>query len=326
VYAEIDHKLGWRPTTNYRFQGFRKDAVEHEYFVNIRTDRNGFRMFGNLNSKKPKIMFIGDSFTHALEVSDDKTYYSILAGRLPIEVFAYGGGGYGTLQEYMILDEYIDQIKPDAIVWQYCYNDFINNSYDLELKSHINNNGMRRPYLTKDGQIFYALPGYWPFLRRIADEDSKFLYLLISRLDKLDASLATTVEEEIETKGAAHPGFRESSQITNMLVAMIRARVPPTINIYAFSVDNKSPYYEEFKRISGLNGLLFIDGIPDALHDAEEKGFVTKARDRQHWSGTGHRIAAETLLRYFETEWKNLLGGSSSEDSLHHAAHRRAVG
>ena len=54
---------------------------------------------------------------------------------LGIEVFAYGAGGYGTLQEYLILDEVIDEIQPTTMFWQFCNNDFTDNDHALEVAS-----------------------------------------------------------------------------------------------------------------------------------------------------------------------------------------------
>ena len=103
-------------------------------------------MFGKLSSAKPRVFVIGDSFTQATAASDQQTYYAVLQRLLDVEVFAYGGGGYGSLQEFMILDRYLDLIKPSLILWQFCTNDFINNSPELETGSVINNNGIVRPY------------------------------------------------------------------------------------------------------------------------------------------------------------------------------------
>ena len=133
------------------------DAGGNRYLIEYKTNKDGFRLFGNLkNNKKRKVMFVGDSFTHAVQVSNNKTYYGILGDALPIEVFAYGGGGYGTLQEFMIINKWLDVVKPDMVILQYCSNDFINNHFELELRSNRNNNGMRRPYLTNRDKIVYG--------------------------------------------------------------------------------------------------------------------------------------------------------------------------
>ncbi len=296
----IDKKLGWRTTENYVFKGWRKDASGKDYFVEVETNDYGFRIFEDIYSKKKKIMFIGDSFTEALQVSNDKTYYGFIQKTLPVEVFAYGGGGYGTLQEYMILDEYIDIIQPDFIVLQYHSNDFINNSYELELNSYKHNNGLRRPYLMENGKIFYAIPKRFSLIRNIANNYSEFLYVVLSRIDKLAAIKRKnmTVERYIEEQGKHHLGFKYSAQIMNKLIEMFRIR-SSKVRIFAFCVDDVPPYYEEFQNILKKNEIEFIDGIPQAILEAEDKGYITRASDKAHWNELAHKICAENIINYF---------------------------
>ena len=111
------------------------------YSVRRSQKQYGFRKFGDPSSTKLKMLVIGDSFTHATAVSDDRTYHALLSKILDVEVFAYGAGGYGTLQEY----RYVDLIKPNIVLWQFCINDFINNDNELELLSWVNNNGRSGP-------------------------------------------------------------------------------------------------------------------------------------------------------------------------------------
>jgi hypothetical protein len=255
-------------------------------------------MFGNTASSKIKIFFIGDSFTQALHVSDDKTYYAILSQHLPIEVFAYGGGGYGTLQECMILEEFAHLIDPAIIVLQYTSNDFVNNDYDLELKSTINNNRMRRPYLDQYDRVFYALPQRWAGLRHLVNKHSALMYVLMLRLDGMTRNRDATVENQIGAEGRHHRGFRRSVKVTERLLSMFQA-ASVNASVFAFGVDDYAPYYEEFKRIAKRNDITFIDGIPQAVRQAERNGVVTRAADGTHWNNFGHRVAAEELVKYF---------------------------
>jgi len=175
----LNDELGWMPAPNYVFTGEKVDAGGKKYSVKITTTKDGFRIFGNTQEQnKAKVLFLGDSFTNAVDVSDSKTYYGILKDTLPVEVFAFGGGGYGTLQEYMILEKYVDEIRPDILVLQFCSNDFINNDYELELRSRRNNNGMRRPYLTENG-VTYRLPKKFPVIRDLVNKYSQFLNPLV---------------------------------------------------------------------------------------------------------------------------------------------------
>ena len=94
------------PTNKY------KSAID----TKISTNNYGFRKWGNLKSLSLKIFIVGDSFTMSMYASDNQTYYSILADNLDTEVFTYGCSGYGTLQEYMIINKYFDTIKPDIVI------------------------------------------------------------------------------------------------------------------------------------------------------------------------------------------------------------------
>ncbi len=128
----LDPRLGWRSTPNFRYQGTGLESDGSTYFLTVTKNSLGFRAFGDLSSSKPKILVIGDSYTEALEVSDDQTYYTLIGRILGCEVFAIGSGGYGSLQEYMLLDQFKDLTIPNLILWQFCFNDFMNNCYRLD--------------------------------------------------------------------------------------------------------------------------------------------------------------------------------------------------
>ena len=74
--STLDDYLGWKATENYQLVRHEETAYGKKYDVILSQDARGFRQFGNLDSKKPRIFVIGDSFTHAREVSDGKAYYA----------------------------------------------------------------------------------------------------------------------------------------------------------------------------------------------------------------------------------------------------------
>jgi len=297
----FDETLGWRPTENYQQHDLKLDAGGRSYSVEYTTDKNGFRMFGNPHVKdKQKVIFVGDSYTQAEEVSNDKTYYGLLKDSSNLEVFAYGGLGYGNLQEYMVLNKFIEQIQPDVIVLQFCSNDFINNYYELELRSSRNNNAMRRPYMTKEGRVVYAMARPLPQFREFINMNSRFLYSIFSRLDKL-ASSDSSVEDIIAVKGREYELFQDSVEITERLLGKIKARIPTNTMVYAFSVDGSNPYYDEFRRMSHANEFVFMDDVPRAIEKAEEHGVVVKAADNAHWNEMGHKIVSDVIAKYLLT-------------------------
>ena len=299
----LDDEFGWLPASDYSFTGELHDAGGESYPVDISTDTAGFRLYGNpQEEQKKKVLFLGDSFTQAMHVSDDKTYYGILEKDLDIEVFAFGVEGYGTLQEYMVLDRFIDEIDPDVVVLQFCPNDIINNHPELERQSSLNRMGLRRPYLVNN-EIIYETAASNPIIREFASRYSRFLYLIIKKIDLLNVQADTSIERVIREEGMDNPLFKESFEVADQVLKKIKQRVPPTTQVYAFSSNWGRPYHPEFKKIAENNGIQFIDGNGRVLRNAENKGITTKAADTAHWNNQGHQIVANVLKRYFEEKW-----------------------
>jgi len=307
----LDEELGWRATAWYQDRREVTETTSKGVRYPIRRSQKeyGFRMFGDLHSAKPRILVIGDSFTQAFQVSDGNTYYAFLRDILDVEVFAYGAGGYGTLQEYMILDQYVDMIKPDLILWQFCANDFINNDPALETASLVNNNGWRRPYWV-DGHIVYILPKTWSASVRVfAQRYSRFLHFLLSRWDRLQAIDPTqTVEVEIERDGLAHPGFQHAILVTGEVMSKVRSRVRGT-PIVAFASSGGEPYDTAFKAISSQNAVVFLDDIAEAVNAAHKRGLDVYHADLGHWSIEGHRLIGTRIAEHLRAMMPNLSHG-----------------
>jgi hypothetical protein len=289
----LDDQLGWRATENYRFEGTKFSSDGTEYRAIVSQDDNGFRMFGDLSSAKLRVFVIGDSFTQAVAASDDKTYHAVVKQLLDLEVFAYGVGGYGSLQQFMILDKYFDIIKPDMVLWQFSTNDFINNSPALETASRINNNGMVRPYLVNN-QIQYILPkNFAAKLRLFSLKFCRFCYLISSRLDRLEAMTPfQTVETETFVGGPSHSMFLDSLRASDKIMGMVRKRAG-SIPIFAFIVG--------INEIALHHKISVLKDIDRTVLDAQKAGAHVMERDGSHWNELGHRIAGEALASYLRS-------------------------
>ncbi len=301
----LDDKLGWRATPNYRFSGKKRSNDKSEYDVEISQDANGFRMFGDLTSPARRVLVIGDSFTQAVQVSDDKTYYAPLKA-LNINVFAYGAGGYGSLQEFMILDKYFDEIKPDLIIWQYSTNDIVNNSPELETASTINNNDMVRPYLV-DGKVRYILPrSHATTLRLFALRYSRLLYIILNRIDRLRTMLPLhTVEMESAPGKIAHPQFLKALATTDEIIGMVRRRagkVPIVGFIVGADPVVAGPEYIEGLQKVSLNHEVMLADLEGPVLEADRRGTVVIAEDKAHWNEMGHHIAGLALTKYLSEQ------------------------
>ena len=285
--------LGWETAADVS----KKHVVKGYGEVIYSTQKYGFRRFGNTKTDKTKLFVIGDSFTLAHSVSDGDTYYDYLKKHNHnIEVFVYGGGGYGSLQEFMILDRHLDEISPDIVLWQFCSNDFINNSHELESASLVNNNQMTRPYY-KNGTIEWLFPKqYGGWLDKMV-QSSYLLRLLNVRINILAAEKMGSIERELSPD---HPLFRESANTTSDIMGLVRERIGD-MPMVAFSVDASKWMGSTLQDICEENSIDFIPGIPEAIAQAKKSGIVVDGFPYDaHWNSAGHAIAGEIILQHLK--------------------------
>ena len=298
----LDQELGWRATEHYEETLVEKTKEGRPYLVRRSQKQYGFRQFGDLDSNKRKILVIGDSFTHATAVSDDRTYHALLGKLLNAEVFAYGVGGYGTLQELLVFDRYLDAIHPDLILWQYCANDFINNDNELERLSLVNNNGMIRPYW-QNGKVQLLSPKESSVqIREWINRRSRFLYFVVSRIDRLRAvGTHDTIEVDIEFEGMQHAGFLRTVGITDELMGRVRSKAGRR-PIVAFNCVRAEPYDQAFREISAHHGIAYWDDVASVVVAAERRGEDVYVADGSHWNERGHALVAEAIAEHFRKE------------------------
>jgi hypothetical protein len=215
---------------------------------------------------------------------------------------AYGHAGFGTLQEYLVLDQWVDRIRPDVVVWQVCSNDFIDNYAPLEIASGYKV-GERRPYLADDGEIFYRRPlSLWQRLK----EQLIFFKWAEERWDFVQQNLFNKEkrvgEYYISTEKRAYPLFDKSVKITENIFTNIKNRLPAGTKVLGFAADIFQPQRNELQRIFEENGFAFQPEPALNIEKAkvEEKQMVL-AVDGWHWNERGHEIVAWSLLPFLES-------------------------
>lgn len=253
-------------------------------------------ILGDIHTKKYKIFVVGDSFTHGVGVEEQNMYYNVIGKSFNAEIFVCSGGGYGTLQEYIAIDKYLDQIKPDLIILQVHPNDFINNLWELESKSFVNNSYKIRPYLI-NGKIEYRFPRSPEKLVLFLLNNSRLFYYLLPRIEIFCTRLAKigilhSVDEDIKKLRLNFSNFNKAVLITNEIVAKIKSRIDK-IPLVAFTV--KDRHLKEFRFIFRTNHLEFIESIPGIIKQKGGAGFNLKLADREHWNKEGQRICGEAL-------------------------------
>lgn len=172
---EADAKLGWRLKKNVSYHREKTALNGRRFDVTFTTDADGMRTFGANRDAPVKILILGDSYTGEPYASDDQMWYAEFVRRLaemthrPLSDFfvaAGASGGYGTLQSLMRAEEIKTFYKPTLLIHQFCDNDFLNNSFDLEQKSVVLNQWMMRPYLASDRETVIFHEGLLPKLYR----------------------------------------------------------------------------------------------------------------------------------------------------------------
>lgn len=94
---EYDPELAWRSVRNYRGKDVQmQDKLGRPYARTLTTDSHGSRLWGT-RPGAPRLLFLGDSFTEAIEVSDDKTYGAVFSRLSGFDVYVLGTGAYVSM-------------------------------------------------------------------------------------------------------------------------------------------------------------------------------------------------------------------------------------
>jgi hypothetical protein len=286
--------IGWRPVANL--------LIEHDLpgfgHVRYQTTRGGFRMFGDPASPKVKVLVLGDSFTEGGTVSTGETYYEQLSQTRPdLEIFGIGGGGFGTLQEYLLLDESVDEIKPALVHVQMHPNDLINNSHALESRSTTDNNQLTRPYW-EDGRIVSKFPENpaWGPLYNLA-RHSYLLRLVNVNLTFLRARSVGSIER---TARADDPDVVQAVSTTADLLRMMRQRAGVPVVVFSARPDRAFDFWS-VSDVCRRAGVEFIPGVGEAVEAAQAAGErVSGLPVDAHWNRRGHEIAAGVINSWLE--------------------------
>ncbi len=291
----LDEALGWRPREGFRLAGERRAADGAPYFADARQDARGFKAFGDRASRRPRVLVIGDSFTQAVDVSNEDTWYSIAARELGWELFAYGGGGYGTLQELLVMERYVDEVKPDLVVLQFSTNDFVDNSLELERVGV--SPGMRRPYWGH-GRIEHAWPVRGAALRDFAQRHCRLLYIAITQLDRFLFRFATA-DEEIVRQGIRSARFARSLEVTGELLVRFRERAKAPV--VSFMVGPPQLDGRHFLGLCESARITCSDELRNRIATVAARGSSPFASDGAHWNPTGHLEAAQALIPWLRS-------------------------
>jgi lysophospholipase L1-like esterase len=293
--ARESQLLGWEAAPNYDTTRMVEQLDGSQRAVHYSNAANGFRTFGQIPADSlKKVLFIGDSFTQAVEVSDDETYYQRMKQLLPMEVFAYGMAGYGSCQELLLLQQYLDTIQPDLVIWQFCTNDFIDNYHLLEEQARYRNS-LRRPYYY-NGQVEYHTA------RTRAQQWCRYSKLFYTLYRLYHMALQTRPAEQlIAEQGMEYEPFKTSVEITEQTLARVQeVIVTPQTRLLLMCADYYEPHLSALKTITEKLGIQHTDAHLHQLHRARDAGKAYQSGDGVHWNAYGHQQVAESLVDYIK--------------------------
>lgn len=136
LFGDLDNCTGWK-----RIPGKSGYNVSRDFKTFVEINDEGFRDVNHEVEKQGKfrILFLGDSFTEAIQVPIEKTSFKILEEQLNqtyenIEVLSLGVSSFGTDQELLSLKCYGLKYKPDIVILNFFSgNDIKNNYFDKSM-------------------------------------------------------------------------------------------------------------------------------------------------------------------------------------------------
>ena len=139
MYA-YDARLGWFPvpdSSRSYYNGIYATVATHNH--------HGFRDRDHGAKDRPRLLFLGDSFTWGYGVGDHDRFTDLLERHLPgWEVFNEGVSGYGTDQELLVLEQTVDDVAPDLVGLIFCGNDTEDNSTNNRYEGYF------KPYFVEE--------------------------------------------------------------------------------------------------------------------------------------------------------------------------------
>jgi len=155
----LHQKYGWISPSSRRFE--KKDACYGDGVVSY--NAAGFRAapMPQAQSADLLVCILGDSTMQGYQIPDGGHLPHLLAAHLDrlygdVFVLPLAVGGFGSLQEWMLFDDYCKDLNPDLLIWAWDKNDTTNNSFEADRNSGPNNT-RPRPYF-ENGEIVIRRP------------------------------------------------------------------------------------------------------------------------------------------------------------------------
>lgn len=205
----------------------------------------------------------------------------------------------------MVMDDYIDQINPDAIILQFCKNDYENNYYELDRKGYPFNNHHVRPYW-ENNEIVYRLPLPYPTLRKYSFSAAR----LLKHYDRKrwrDATNGVKIYPNRlhEQQKTSSPHAKEEQnvdknkavEVTKNLFTKMKERAG-NVPVYFFNACGE--FTETDRSLCASAGFQCLDELGAYMKKLDDTGEKIRVVKDGHWNYNGNKYAGEKLVEYFQ--------------------------
>ncbi len=324
---EYDEILGWKFVPNKKAEIIYPGEIRNTVKINSQ----GFRDHAPSAEKKNKLMVVGDSFVSNISVKDNEVFTEIMEVELKnCDVLNFGVNGYGQVQEYLLLQKWIDKIKPDAIILMiYLQNDLTDNTgnywlYErpsasfggedslLEIKSQSKirplQNTQKSPNIFSNSHLYRLIsstvkkrglftetdslytPPEYYSCRWPVSEDYNSMYRIMEALLLKIVSLGK--EKDIPVVFVLAPSI---IQIEDEVWKLFLEKYVEIEKNYNRSLPN-----EILMHVAHKNNLYMIDLFP-MLKEESQKQVKLYHTYEQHWTKEGNRIVADCIINYLKS-------------------------
>ncbi len=259
-----DAELGWAPAPGS------SSIVANARTIHAQHNSLGLRDIEFRPDARPTIMFLGDSFVWGLDAEADERFTELLRTRIPShKIVAAGVSGYGTDQEYLLLQRLWPKIQPAVVVLIFCtQNDRLDNSTNIRYE------GYQKPYFTiaSDGSLVLQGQPVPKSRLQYIKEDWLVRHLWLARL-------VSAVYLKIQ-----HPVLFVPDP-TERLVGKLRDFVQANGRKFLVGLQYRDSALMQYLQVNRIPFVTF-DGA--AFYPGDAAG--------SHWTPEGHRLVAERIL------------------------------
>jgi len=305
-FHDTDPGLGWRGKANARMR-FRRP----EFNVVIAHDAEGWRLPDPPRPERPlrRVLVLGDSFTWGWGVSQGQVFTDRLQQRLAPDVAIYNRGvnGFGTAQEYLLMERQLEAEHFDAVLVMFFQNDITDN---------VSSKDGRRPFFELDGDRL--VPRNQPARRllnpveRFLKDHSRAYQLLDFQFGRVGRALFQDDEDAWQnTDDGADVDYHAvtGGPVTlRILQEMHRVAAAHGARLILVYLPHRSEIEGDHGRNANIRGAHALaqdfaatDNVPlvdltGPFHDHTARGESLIYAHDEHWQPAGHALAADVLV------------------------------